>query len=268
MYCFVGTPEFSDWRDIIMNHPFIGYIKDPSEPHSFIIPLRQEQHQYPTSVIPANTEEQYHTFANKAKFACYMMKHFPDNIPVTYYYRDSNNSYSNWPDHLDAQCIIKPIRGHGAIGVQVVNVKEAKDETGQHRHRRRGHGHGHGLGHVVISEFVPHHSYWVGHFLTIRGTIIYRIYFTSESKGNIKRGKIVNYQIHRGPDLPFNEEIFYQMFKSTRYSGITCSDFTVRNGKPLLFEVNPRPGGSLMHDKPILNELLQALLDWHKTLVD
>ena len=260
-YYFVGEPEFSDWYDIITNHPLVGYSKEPPLEGS-VIPLRPEQHHFRGSVFPRNTDEQYQTFANKAKFALYMMQHFPKSIPVTYYYRDGNTRYTNpeWKGDT-GKCIIKPTKGYGALGIHVTNSFDAfrmiKNLPGQSdRSDRLGRN-------IVISEFIPHRSYWVGHFLTINGMIIYRIYFTSESKGLIKRGKIVNYQTVRPGFVPFDEEVFFQLFKKTGYSGITCSDFMVKDGQPLLFEVNPRPGGSLMHDKPVFNEMIQSLIGAH-----
>jgi len=45
------------------------------------------------------------------------------------------------------------------------------------------------------------------------------------------------------------------------YNGFACADFIVENGEIIIFEINPRIGGSLIQNREKLNEFLDILLD-------
>ena len=53
--------------------------------------------------------------------------------------------------------------------------------------------------------------------------------------------------------------IFSCIFNDLNYSGFACADFTIHNNKIIIFEINPRPGGSLIHNEKYLNIFLDKL---------
>jgi predicted ATP-grasp superfamily ATP-dependent carboligase len=80
----------------------------------------------------------------------------------------------------------------------------------------------------------------------MNGKIIDKVYFynTNNDKNLIKKGKIIDYQITEelSDDLIFN-----LIFDNLKYSGFACIDFTIKNNNIFIFEINPRPGGSLIY---------------------
>ena len=55
-------------------------------------------------------------------------------------------------------------------------------------------------------------------------------------------------------------EIFKDIFKMLNYSGFACVDFTIVNEIPYIFEINPRPGGSLIRNETYFNRFITKLM--------
>ena len=57
------------------------------------------------------------------------------------------------------------------------------------------------------------------------------------------------------------QKIVDQIFKDLNYSGFAVCDFIIVNDRIVIFEINPRPGGSLIHNEKYLNIFLDKLLE-------
>lgn len=53
-------------------------------------------------------------------------------------------------------------------------------------------------------------------------------------------------------------EVFRKIFELTKFSGPACINFKIVEGKPVIFEINPRFGGSLFRPR-FRTQLLEAL---------
>lgn len=251
--CFTGKPPFMDWLTDIGRQHIIPYIKNPG-PNDHIVPLCPDQHSLRNSIfrpVPS-------ALKNKSNFAVFMANNFPAHIPKTLYHSADRTSVCDTAGNFPpGTCfILKPDNSFSGNGIRILDRSAAEQIISE------------GQKDIVISEFIEHERYWVGHFLTMDGKILYRVYFTAKMKpsqgkliGNsrkdIKRGPIRGYTVEEEPS--FDEAIFSDIFGHLCYSGITSIDFTVKDGKPILFEINPRPGGSLLKNTPYFVKMLEKL---------
>lgn len=170
-------------------------------------------------------------------FAIFMMANFKENIPETYYYSFNEYSFEEYSD-FSQKMILKPAIGYAGNGIKIITVIEK-------------------LPSVVISKYISHEIYYSGHFLVNKGQIIKKLYFQAETKDPnfIARGGIRGYTVVE----VLNDDIFENIFISLEYSGFVCVDFTIKNTNIIIFEINPRLGGSLVHSEIFLPQFIAML---------
>jgi predicted ATP-grasp superfamily ATP-dependent carboligase len=206
-----------------------------------------------------NNLENIHILNNKSKFCKYMLSKWRDNIPFTYYYNFDKEIYINDSIILYPKMIQKVNTECGGNGISIIDITNILDKnitilyilynvpcikTNQ-----------------IIQKYIQHEVYYVGHFLVLNGIIYNKIYFASNNNKNdifIKKGSITNYDIQE--NISIDDSIFGEIFNDLNYSGFACSDFIIENNKIIIFEINPRPGGSLIGNKKYLNNFLDKLL--------
>jgi predicted ATP-grasp superfamily ATP-dependent carboligase len=50
------------------------------------------------------------------------------------------------------------------------------------------------------------------------------------------------------------------IFDNLKYSGFACIDFTIKNSNIIIFEINPRPGGSLIYNKKYFDKFIDTII--------
>jgi len=184
-------------------------------------------------------------FDNKSVFTEFMMNNFINNIPYCYYYNYDNFSYiSNNID--EEQKIQKPNSDYSGKGIIITN-----------------HVNSH-LKNIVVSKYHEHSFYYVGHFLVKNGKILKQIVFKSSQNNDkkfIKRGNITDFTIFEKITDICNDTIFENIFSKLKYTGFACSDFIIENDKIIIFEINPRLGGSITRTVKPLNDLFKVIID-------
>jgi predicted ATP-grasp superfamily ATP-dependent carboligase len=176
---------------------------------------------------------------DKSKFAEYMLANFSNNSPIIYYYNYDNHTFIN-NIQISYPIIAKPNKSFSGIGIQILNKinYELKDH--------------------VIQKYVNHIYYYSGHFLIMSGVILYKTYFKSKMNSNMFIcGQIVNYETLQNLDI--NDDVFDGIFCDLNYSGFACVDFTINENNIIIFEINPRPGGSLINNTNMFNIFLDKL---------
>jgi predicted ATP-grasp superfamily ATP-dependent carboligase len=98
--------------------------------------------------------------------------------------------------------------------------------------------------------------------LILNGKIIDKVYFynTNDDKNLIKKGKITNYQVTEKLLNELDDSIFDMIFDNLKYSGFACIDFTIKNENIIIFEINPRPGGSLIYNKKYFDKFIDTII--------
>jgi hypothetical protein len=188
---------------------------------------------------------------NKGMFAKFMMENFINSIPRVYYYSFAKTKYV---DPMCNKCpikmISKPVAGCGGAGIRIVDRVEPTDDR-------------------VISQYIDHTVYYVGHMLVDRGLMIKKIYYSCQNNNDkfIKIGAVTNYTVLEHDQIPADCSIFERIFTKLNYSGFACIDFIIDSGNILIFEINPRIGGSLIKNKKHLDEFFLTAIrhDYQRT---
>lgn len=177
---------------------------------------------------------------NKSKFGKYMLEYFPKHIPTLYYYQFDTERYIN-TDSPPNKLIQKTNIGSGGVGIEIVYSINTESND------------------IIISEYIQHIEYYTGHHLVLNGVILDKVYFCSSQlyENGIRKGRIINYTISH--ELPAEDTIFYNIFKNLNYSGFANSDFIIKDNNIIIFEINPRPGGSLIYNKEYFNKFIDTL---------
>jgi predicted ATP-grasp superfamily ATP-dependent carboligase len=277
-YYIINAP-FPDWK-VNFQNKYSGYknFKYIENIHSinidhknidyFILPVSYEQYvfyQNNEHCLFKNDLKNIMILHNKAMFAQFMMEHFMDNIPKTYYYNfdDITYIYTLNNDELLEQnksikLIQKPIIGCGGFYNKILNKFEKEKN-------------------IIVSEYIEHKQYFMGHFIVYKGKILNKVFFFTSNDNNnfIKRGPITNYKITKELDInidididnAIDDKIFENIFLKLNYSGYAASDFIISNNKIIIFEINPRPGGSLIECPEYFFAFMDSVLNIEKNVI-
>jgi glutathione synthase/RimK-type ligase-like ATP-grasp enzyme len=151
----IVTIPFPDWEDIIRVNPHL-LIRNGQILGKNILPICQSDYFYKNSIFK-NTKETIDVLDNKSRFGKYMLQHFPEYIPTIYYYQFLDERYVRLPEN--EKLIQKPNTGCGGTGITIV---EHIDTT---------------LKDHIVSKYIKHKTYYVGHFLVNKGVIYEKVFF-------------------------------------------------------------------------------------------
>jgi predicted ATP-grasp superfamily ATP-dependent carboligase len=234
----IVTIPFPDWEDNIRVNPHL-LIRNGQILGKNILPICQSDYFHKNSIFK-NTKETIEVLDNKSKFGKYMLQNFPEYIPTIYYYQFLDETYVRLPEN--EKLIQKPNTGCGGQDIKIVYSIEPS------------------LKNHIISKYIEHKTYYAGHFLVKKGIICEKVFFCSSYSyiNGIKMGRIINYTIL--PELLVDDSIFNKIFSNLSYSGFADCDFTIVNDKIIIFEINPRPGGSLIQNKVYFDKFIDCVV--------
>jgi len=233
---------FPDWKPLLVSNPNLIFEQKNSE--NKIVPLSVrgyiKYNDHPNNVF-RNNLDMVDILENKAKFGKYMLEHFPDSIPTIYHYQFNDQIYINPSIPNGIKMIQKPNVSCGGEGISIVYKLNTA------------------LKNCIVSKYIEHKEYYAGHFLILNGVICEKIYFCSSHQysDGIKRGRIINYRAMN--TISVDDSLFSSIFKNLSYSGFADCDFTIQDGNIKIFEINPRPGGSLIHNKEYFSTFIDTL---------
>ncbi len=112
----------------------------------------------------------------------------------------------------------------------------------------------------IVQAFVPGNVEFGGHFYVEGGAVRKQAFYrcTRDASMLVQRGRMPNFT--RLEDLDEASEL-ESMFGAVNYTGFACVDFKVTRDGIKIFEVNPRLGGSLMHNGPDLMSFFETALE-------
>jgi predicted ATP-grasp superfamily ATP-dependent carboligase len=247
-YCIINTP-FPDWKNILQNNNEFTYFDnivniDISDYKIIAISIEDYKlyNNFKNNIF-INDFQNIEILNNKSLFGNYMKNKFPEFIPTIYYYNYDDIFYTNKP--LEKILFIsKPNIGCASSGIKIgYNIFDNPYKN------------------CIISKYITHTIYYSGHFLVLNGIIINKIYFykNKQNKQLIIKGRITNYEIT--DKLNIDDMIFNKIFIDLKYSGFACADFIILNNNIIIFEINPRPGGSLIYDNKYFNIFIKTLIE-------
>jgi predicted ATP-grasp superfamily ATP-dependent carboligase len=245
-YCIINSP-FPDWKNILLKNNKITYFDNITKidiSNYKIIAISIENYKLYNNLennIFNNDLNNIEILNNKSLFGNYMKEKFIEYIPTIYYYNYNDITYINKPLE-NILLIIKPNIGYGSCGIKIgYNIFDKFTKN------------------CIISKYIPHTIYYSGHFLVLNGIIIKKVYFyaNKSNKQLVIKGRIANYKII--DKLNIDDTIFDKIFIDLKYSGFACVDFIISNNNIIIFEINPRPGGSLIHNNEFFNIFIDKL---------
>jgi predicted ATP-grasp superfamily ATP-dependent carboligase len=255
-FCIIDSP-FSDWTSFIEHNKKIRFfrlydiLKYPK--------IKLEVSKYKIISISINNYYSFNNFKNnifinnlynidlldnKSKFSEYMLINYKNNYAETYYYNYNNIVYINKQSENENKFIIKPNKGCSGNDIKIINKIDYNNLPKN----------------SIINKYIEHDIYYVGHFLILNGKVIDKVYFynTNDDKNLIKKGKIIDYKVTE--KLLLDDSIFNLIFDNLKYSGFACIDFTIKNDNIIIFEINPRPGGSLIYNKKYFDKFIDTII--------
>lgn len=181
---------------------------------------------------------------NKSQFVKYMMNYFPQYISFVHYYhcdKIKEEYFAPVIPNIQERYIIRPNSRFGGLGISILDNVIAKKNH-------------------VIQNYIEHSTEYVIHFLAIDGIIQKHVVFytTHNNSNHIKRGPIIAYDI-LDPFPSKYLDIFQNICLKLKFSGFANSDFTIVDNQMIIFEINPRLGGSLVRNKPLLYSFFDFL---------
>lgn len=223
---------------------------DPIPEGAIVLPLMEKDiitliKNHPTSKALVPPLEILETWSNKYRFVRFAQTHdLTAYLPTIY----DDSSTAQLP------CIYKPATLNNGDGVRVLKTIEELNETLRGKHTEE----------FVLQAYVPGDVEYTSHCVAVRGELVKIVtfkYYTAE------------YAVTSTYNCPWKtetvelttaqEDVFREFLRMGNYSGPCNIDYKLGvDGLPLIFEVNPRFGGSLMRlqNRQALEMLLGTIL--------
>ncbi len=190
----------------------------------------------------------------------YAISSFGDKENLYHILRDHGLD-SNCPEHMGLQdissqfpVVLKRVDLFGGIGIEFVKDRERLNElvnTDFFLGKR-----------FIIQEYVEGSEEYVTHVLCRDGKILWSETFVGPVP--------VDSKINRGPFAvsivslePKVLEVFNSILEIVGYSGMAAINYKLRDNRPIIFEINPRFGGSLFK-----SEFRESLVDCVRIFCD
>ena len=269
MNILFGTLPWNHWTDSVKKLPYnihiieledidtvVKYITDNNI--DVIIGLLKQQNYFINDYYDILVQHVNHIFYNvdrntidllndKQKFNTFLKdNNFADYIPTTYI--SCINGKQLMHNKFTFPCIYKLCIGSGGSSSTVLETngqlcKKLLDKTANY----------------FIQEYVIDQLEYSAHLYILDGIIKFsRFYCAKNSKKNyIQKGRMIKY---RSVEVPQCVNIFQEIFTKLNYTGFACIDYKLKNGSPKIFEINPRPGATIVTNIDDFNKLIQYLL--------
>lgn len=202
-------------------------------------------------VVTSPDHQLVETFDDKARFVRFMADHGLEDLLPDVYVVGSKDGVEEFAP-IAYPCIVKLGVTFGGVGSTVhlddrLPVNLGKFKPGET---------------FLVQRFIPGGTEYGGHFYLESGDIKRSVYYESRRDPNIhiQRGRMSQNGYTRHDTIP-EHDTFADLFARIDYSGFACVDFKVEDGVPRIFEINPRLGGTLIHDVQDLPAFLLAPLD-------
>lgn len=112
----------------------------------------------------------------------------------------------------------------------------------------------------IVQEFIPGTVEYGGHFYVEGGSIRRQLYYrnTRDASITVQRGRMPTYDRYEELDEAAELE---SMFGAINYTGFACVDFKISPKGIKIFEVNPRLGGSIIHNEADLLSYFESAVE-------
>jgi len=268
MIILFGIPQWADWKtcfnklphtihflaldninttiDYIIEHKIELLIPCTFEQMFFIIDHTEQLSQY-VKIICNKDKETIKLLDNKYEFYDYMIKNnFNKYIPKLFISNCKNKIVVHHRPKFP--CIFKLNQDYGGGSSFVITDQNKLSETFKTKKIN-----------YVVQQYISDVNEYGGHFYTLNGDIKhFVIYVTINNQQHyIQHSKMIKYdKLTNGICL----DEFAKIFKKLNFSGFTCVNFKYTNNKLKIFEINPRFGGTIVHNSADLTEIISICI--------
>jgi glutathione synthase/RimK-type ligase-like ATP-grasp enzyme len=186
-----------------------------------------------------NDKHKFNTFLKNNNFSNY--------LPVTYISCINNKQLMH--TKYDFPCIYKLCISSGGASSYVIETKsqlfkELLDKTKNY----------------VIQEYISGSYEYSAHMYVLDGIIKFsKFYCTHNDKKNyIQKGRMITYD---SVFTPSYINVIQDIFTKLNYTGFACVDYKLKNNNPKIFEINPRPGATIVSNVEDFNDMIYACID-------
>ena len=210
-----------------------------------LIPLKESNilshpEGYLTLVPP---KEVVHIASYKDKFYNFLIEQgFQEYIPQTLDAPDFNTPF-----------IVKRLHGEGGLGIFLVWDKDRYSEVMQQPSLKNEP--------YILEEYIEGDDEYVFYVVCKDGEILWSASLVGQAPtdSRVQKGSFAN-----ASEVEINAEVldvFTAIFKALKYTGPANFNYKLKNNKPIIFEMNPRMGGTLMNPQfsHLLSECVKAI---------
>jgi len=254
MKILFGKPMSGDWvktfNKLLDDNPtnyFMMSIKNINDVNEFI-----KKHNIDI-LFPIKTEDAI--LLSKHKFNCFCV--FPTDVNLIRTLNDKKLFYEYCNDNKLGQyvqkiynkdniiypAVAKPRIGMSGMGAHILNCES--DMLEKYKVNR-----------YLICEYIQGSLEYSANIMSIGGEIIYCLILQQQhsTKPYIKRSTMTNF-IKIDNELCCFDDLKL-IYKFLAYTGVTCVDFKICDGKLKIFEINPRFGGTV-----VKNNMIEPMID-------
>jgi predicted ATP-grasp superfamily ATP-dependent carboligase len=193
-----------------------NYILPLTEPHI----LELNEHQIKAIMT---TPEVISIFSNKDVFDKYIVQHnLTSYAPKRYYFNDNSNKL----------VIVKPPCGGSSVGMYLSNINNLDSSVFDNH---------------VVQEYIKADTEFTGNLVVQDGNILYGFaYYRYYGDRNYIKHDSQDFTVQK--KVPISKkylDVLELFLKPVNYTGICNVDFKLVNDEIIVFEINPRCGGSL-----------------------
>jgi len=181
---------------------------------------------------------------DKYAFVLWMLRSgFAAHVPTLFSAHIGGVCHQHSP--ATARHIVKKVRCSGAEGSYISSPSPSSNSIP------------HIDGDSVTQRYIHGLVEYGSHFCVKNGTVVHSVCFAMPcGPDHISRGRMTG---HAKVSQPC-PALFSRLFKCLNYHGFACINFKMENGVPMIFEINPRLGGTVVHDMHEFQNMIHALL--------
>ena len=215
----------------------LSYI-DESKKCSVIIPLMETHAKAVPRDIASLVPDHFciDLLSNKRLFAEFMReRNYDDIIPIHYETKEE----AAYP------CVLKRLDCNAGVGIAVVDSRQYLDKLLLHPLW---------LGKdIVLQQFIPGEQEYVTHCVFKNGRLLWQCSFLYKMNDpNPIRGPHSNFTLEAVETAPFILNTLKSILSGISYTGPCNVNYKIVSGNFIIFEINPRLGGSLMKAENIM----------------
>ncbi len=225
-------------------------IQSAPDRYPILIPL-MEHHakRTPSNIATLSPQaDVINLLADKGLFAAYLLeKDLGPFFPSTFFRLDD----------IQFPCVVKPRNSSGGRGIDLIydratlrRTLESKMQNGEH---------------VIVQSWIKATDEYVTHAVLRRGTILWdaTLHFGLEDQNVLRTSRVTaQTEITRVATPVKLRDVLIAITHDLDLEGPVNVDFKIVDGDPIIFEINPRLGGSLMRPENVdlLRDALNAII--------